>query len=432
MRRRHTASASAAAPTMRHAGAAHRAPHTTSRPLSGDARGGLKAATARCWLLAVVAVLLPVLDASVGGSTQLGRVVWPIPDDIQALMRKYTWRDGCPVAIHELAYAQVPYMAVGGATELGEVIIHRLLATELLEIFDELRAVRYPLHMVRLVERFGGSDNASMEANNTSAFNCRLATGRTCYSNHAYGCAIDVNPFTNPYVKGSEVLPPDARPYANRSVVVPGTILPSGPVVDAFRRRGWLWGGDWWTRQDYQHVRPTCAPSSPLRRLPLAHGRRAGAHARGRSSKRMNSATKSSSDAASAPLEHLVQLVQIRNLDERSIGRMLPRDHERALLERMVDHMLRHPLPRSVLLRSVRRRRRLVRCRLRRAAGIAGGRRPFVSVRVRRRIGIGVRASVAVRHKTRLQGVEGGQRARNAIQAELFRVPRHIGRQRPQ
>jgi hypothetical protein len=53
---------------------------------------------------------------------------------------------------------------------------------------------------MRIVDRFGGSDYDSIQADNTSAFNCRDATGAMRWSEHAYGEAIDVNPIENPYV----------------------------------------------------------------------------------------------------------------------------------------------------------------------------------------------------------------------------------------
>ena len=37
------------------------------------------------------------------------------------------------------------------------------------------------------VDAYGGSDFRSIEADNTSAFNCRYVDGTTRWSNHAYG-----------------------------------------------------------------------------------------------------------------------------------------------------------------------------------------------------------------------------------------------------
>ena len=107
------------------------------------------------------------------------------------------------------------------------------------------------------VEAFGGSDDASMAANNTSAFNCRKATGGTSWSEHSYGRAIDVNPVQNPYVKGSLVLPQSGSAYVDRSRTIPGMIRAGDAVVRAFAAQGWAWGGTWTSLKDYQHFSTT-------------------------------------------------------------------------------------------------------------------------------------------------------------------------------
>ena len=65
---------------------------------------------------------------------------------------------------------------------------------------------------------YGGSDDRSMAADNTSAFNCRyaVAAGPKRWSVHAYGEAIDVNTVENPYLEGGRVLPPAGRAYVDR------------------------------------------------------------------------------------------------------------------------------------------------------------------------------------------------------------------------
>jgi poly-gamma-glutamate synthesis protein (capsule biosynthesis protein) len=106
---------------------------------------------------------------------------------------------------------------------------------------------------MRLVDDFGADDDASVTADNTSAFNCRPVTGGTRWSQHSYGRAIDVNPFENPYVTDGSVLVPGSATYVDRSNVRPGMILAGDAVVDAFTSRGWTWGGSWTSPIDYQH-----------------------------------------------------------------------------------------------------------------------------------------------------------------------------------
>jgi hypothetical protein len=103
------------------------------------------------------------------------------------------------------------------------------------------------------VDVFGGSDDASMEANNTSAFNCRRTTGGTAWSQHSYGRAIDINPVQNPYVSGGTVLPEAGRAFLDRGNSRPGMIAPGDVVVRGFAAEGWGWGGTWTDPLDYQH-----------------------------------------------------------------------------------------------------------------------------------------------------------------------------------
>ena len=98
---------------------------------------------------------------------------------------------------------------------------------------------------MQLVDHYGGDDFRSIEADNTSAFNCRAATGSTHWSQHAYGLAIDVNPIENPYVSGGTSSHPASRPYLDRSRRRPGMAYEGGVLVEAFRAAGWGWGGSW-------------------------------------------------------------------------------------------------------------------------------------------------------------------------------------------
>ena len=87
---------------------------------------------------------------------------------------------------------------------------------------------------------------------------CRPTTGESSgFSAHAYGLAIDVNPFVNPYLKDDLVLPELASSYLDRSRERPGMVLAGGLAVREFARIGWSWGGDFQTLLDYQHFTAT-------------------------------------------------------------------------------------------------------------------------------------------------------------------------------
>ena len=91
------------------------------------------------------------------------------------------------------------------------------------------------------------------DGNNTASFVCRRTTGGTSWSQHAYGLAIDVNPFHNPYERDGRVLPELATAYLDRTEVRPGMILEDDSVVAAFAAIGWGWGGDFRSLVDYMH-----------------------------------------------------------------------------------------------------------------------------------------------------------------------------------
>ena len=104
------------------------------------------------------------------------------------------------------------------------------------------------------VDVYRGSDFGSIEADNTSSFNCRNATGSSNWSNHAYGLAIDLNPLENPYVSGGRTSHRGSVKYLDRSKHLRGMIHPGDVVVRAFESIGWGWGGYWTgSVKDLQH-----------------------------------------------------------------------------------------------------------------------------------------------------------------------------------
>jgi hypothetical protein len=106
---------------------------------------------------------------------------------------------------------------------------------------------------MQTIEAYGGSDDASMAADNTSGFNCRNVPNTRHWSNHAYGRAIDVNAVENPYLQGKLIMPPAGKDYLDRRMVRPGMIVAGDVVVTAFKAEGFAWGGAWRTGVDYQH-----------------------------------------------------------------------------------------------------------------------------------------------------------------------------------
>jgi hypothetical protein len=175
-------------------------------------------------------------------------------DPVTAADLPHSWRPGCPVAPDRLRRVEVTHLGFDGSPRQGVLIVHADHARAIVDVFSRLYANGFPIQQMVPVDVYGGSDDASMAANNTSAFNCRQVTGGTRYSEHSYGWAIDVNPVQNPYVRGTTVLPPGGR--TDRSPG-PGVITAGDATVQAFAAIGWSWGGYWSTVKDYQHFSAT-------------------------------------------------------------------------------------------------------------------------------------------------------------------------------
>lgn len=168
-----------------------------------------------------------------------------------------SWRPGCPVPLSDLRYLRLDHWGFDGREHQGELVVHADHANDVVAVFEELFRARFPIRRMRLVDDYGGDDDASMAANNSSAFNCRRAQGSSSWSEHAFGRAIDLNPVENPYVRGTTVLPPAGEPFVDRTRDEPGMVHPGGPVTRAFAAVGWEWGGDWRTLKDWQHFSAT-------------------------------------------------------------------------------------------------------------------------------------------------------------------------------
>jgi D-alanyl-D-alanine carboxypeptidase len=166
-----------------------------------------------------------------------------------------SWRPGCPLEPARLRRVQTDHIAMDGETHRGELIVHEDLVAEVIEIFEQLRQLRYPIEKMRTVDHYPRADDElSMRDNNTSAFNCRDIPGTGQWALHAYGRAIDINPLINPYIDSTGAFQPsNAAPYLDRKRIDPGLLHDGGPAVRIFTDHGWRWGGDWQDPKDYQH-----------------------------------------------------------------------------------------------------------------------------------------------------------------------------------
>jgi D-alanyl-D-alanine carboxypeptidase len=169
-------------------------------------------------------------------------------------MTGLSWRPGCPVRLRDLRLLTLSYRRFDGKARIGRLIVHADVAGEVVDVFRTLYGARFPIRRMVAVDAYRASDFRSIEADNTSAFNCRVVDGTTRWSEHAYGRAIDLNPIENPYVYADGTTSHRAsRRYLRRSPYRPGMAVEGSAVVRAFDAVGWGWGGRWPGVKDYQH-----------------------------------------------------------------------------------------------------------------------------------------------------------------------------------
>ena len=161
----------------------------------------------------------------------------------------------CRVSYDDLRFVHILYVDFDDAEREGELMVHRRVADDVIDIFYQLYEARYQLSSVKLVDDYGevADDNLSMADNNTSAFCYRQVTGSKKLSWHSFGAAIDINLIQNPYINGSRVSPPEGRNYLNRKDKRPHMIDHGDYCYQVFRAHGWKWGGDFPSNKDYQH-----------------------------------------------------------------------------------------------------------------------------------------------------------------------------------
>ena len=204
--------------------AAKRVPAPTPTRKSGVARAALQSATR-----APIPALAPILDSAITLPQALKGE--NAPEDIRRAQR----------------LINVRYYSFDSKLHEGQVLIHKDLADDLRQIFQEIEASHFPVAKVVPIERYGWSDDASVKADNTSGFNYRKVPATHRFSAHAQGRAIDLNPWENPYMD------PIRGTKQTYNPKVTGTLTATSAPVKIFRKHGWTWGGVWRRGRDYQH-----------------------------------------------------------------------------------------------------------------------------------------------------------------------------------
>lgn len=181
-----------------------------------------------------------------------------IPDDIFDLMKGRSYKEGCTVAREDLRYLRLLHRDIKGRAKVGEMVVAKSIANDVLDIFKQLYEASYPIQSVLIVDRFDADDERSMLANNSSSFNFRSQPHSGKISKHSTGEAVDINPLYNPYFRvrdgGRTVVEPEvSRPYVDRSADFPYKIEKGDLCHRLFLAHGFKWGGGWASMKDWQH-----------------------------------------------------------------------------------------------------------------------------------------------------------------------------------
>lgn len=180
-----------------------------------------------------------------------------ITDDIRERIDGKSYSKDCHIPYEELRYLRLAHIGFDGKSYLGEMIVNRLIADEVIEIFKKLYQAAYPIERMVLVDEYDGDDKKSMFANNTSAFNYRTIEGTNRLSLHSFGLAIDINPQFNPYINSFKgkmlILPQNGEEHVDRFGENPHYIRKNDICYKTFVEKGFTWGGDWTNIKDYHH-----------------------------------------------------------------------------------------------------------------------------------------------------------------------------------
>lgn len=182
----------------------------------------------------------------------------PIPDPIFKFMQGKSFKSNCVTKRSELCYILCLHIDRNGRSIVGEMVVNKSIAKDVLDIFLQLYQAKYPIERMRLIDNWDGNDERAMKANNSSSFNFRFISHTQKVSKHGKGLAIDINTLYNPYHKrlrnGKEVIEPTTgKPYLNRHQQHPYMIQRGDLCYRLFKQKGFKWGGDWKSMKDYQH-----------------------------------------------------------------------------------------------------------------------------------------------------------------------------------
>lgn len=188
-----------------------------------------------------------------------------IDDALFDRMYGKSFKEYCTVPREDLRYIRCLHKNAEGDIMIGELVVNYRIAEDIRDIFHELYDASFPIEKMHLVDDYEASDDLSMEDDNTSCFNFRVVAGTDQLSNHAYGLAIDINPYYNVYYIPSAdyVSPASAYQYKDRDADFDYKVEPGDLCYELFTEHGFDWGGWWDYAKDYQHFEKPLSSFEP-------------------------------------------------------------------------------------------------------------------------------------------------------------------------
>ena len=180
-----------------------------------------------------------------------------ITDALFARMEGKTFKADCSLPREDLRYLHVLHVDGAGEVHEGEMVVNYHIAEDVLEIFRKLYEAGYPIERMRLMDEYDADDETAMRDNNSSCFNFRFISHTTRVSKHGLGLAVDINTLYNPYTRVADgvriVEPATGEAYLDREADFPYKITEGDLCWQLFAEHGFIWGGSWKNRKDYQH-----------------------------------------------------------------------------------------------------------------------------------------------------------------------------------
>ena len=180
-----------------------------------------------------------------------------ITDALFARMEGKTFKADCTLPREDLRYLHVLHVDGAGEVHEGEMVVNYHIAEDVLEILRKLYEAGYPIERMRLMDEYDADDETAMRDNNSSCFNFRFISHTTRVSKYGLGLAVDINTLYNPYTKMADgvriVEPATGEAYLDREADFPYKITEGDLCWQLFAEHGFIWGGSWKNRKDYQH-----------------------------------------------------------------------------------------------------------------------------------------------------------------------------------